>query len=147
MQMQNPSTDLKLLIEGGYLSESALSTVTGVQPDALSNFLREDSSGMGYIAPSTSSTSSDEDARLSILAAQLVDASAVDDDDRLKGILESLTIACGLSIRNVALLTRVDDDLLTTALRDPGLLSFESKYALAIRASYLINAFGRSQPR
>jgi hypothetical protein len=85
-----------------------------------------------------------ENSRLSNLAAQLADGPIVDDDARLAGILQSLTVVCRLSLENISRLTGLDVEDLERALNDPQELPPEKKYQLAIRSFFLINAVNNS---
>ncbi|SIR79440.1 hypothetical protein SAMN05880568_1505 [Microbacterium sp. RURRCA19A] len=80
-----------------------------------------------------------------MLSAQLTYGLDIDDDERLLGILQSLTVECHLSLENVARLTGLDLDDLILASRDPQKLSSDTRYAIALRASYLINAANQSR--
>ena len=59
------------------------------------------------------------------------------DDDRLRGILEGLTIQFKLTPQNIALLTHTNVGDVEACLADPGTVSPEVKFPLAVRASYL----------
>jgi hypothetical protein len=91
--------------------------------------------------------SSDESARLSILVANLTVGFQIDDTERLKSILESLTIGCGLTVENIARLTGLAVADVESALRDPETVAIEKKYELAIKGSYLINVINQAQAR
>lgn len=147
MDMQSPAYQLRRLIDRGYVSEVSLTAITGVQPDALSAFLQSDASTMTLLPSSESVLSSDEEMRLSVLAAQLSEGLQVADDDRLKGVLESLIASCGLTVENVAHLVEVDVAVVQAVLSDVTSVPCEAKYALSGKVSYLINAFNQARAR
>lgn len=69
----------------------------------------------------------------------------IGDDERLKGILESLTIECHLTLKNIAALTGIDVDDLKLALQDPESVSVDKKDSLAMSSSYLLNAINQAR--
>ncbi|HWD61778.1 MAG TPA: HTH domain-containing protein, partial [Humibacter sp.] len=88
--------------------------------------------------------SDDESVRVSTFAAQLASFD-IDDDARLKGIYESLTIDCRLTGENISQLTGLDVEDVEGAVCDPRTVPIEKKYALAIKGSYLVNAVNRAR--
>ncbi|GAA2573382.1 hypothetical protein GCM10009862_10340 [Microbacterium binotii] len=62
-------------------------------------------------------------------------------------MLEALTGECGFTLQSISRLTRVPVGEVTTALDDPGMLTAETKYTLALRVSYLINAANQARAR
>lgn len=139
----NTADELRRIVAEGRISEDALQAITGIQPEMLRPFLDEAKPGMTGLT--TQALSSDESARLSILAAHLTEGLRIGDDERLKAIFESLTIECRLTLRNIARLTGLDVEDLEGALRDPRTVPIEKKYELAIKGSYLINAVNRAR--
>jgi len=138
-QTFNTADALRRLIAEGRISEEALQVMTGISRAAVASFLAA-ASGETGLSTTPGSLSSYEGARLSGLAAQLTEGFRVEDDVRLRGIIETLTAQCRLTHQNIALLTGVGLDELESFLRDPRSIALESKYELAIRASYLISA-------
>lgn len=145
-ETSNTADELRRLIAEGYLSEDALQAITGISGVALASFLRDAPSGKPRIVawPAAGALSDDESVRVSTFAAQLTSFD-IDDDARLKAIFESLTIDCLLTLENIAQLTGLDVEDLASALRDPRTVPIERKYELAIRGSYLVNAFNRAR--
>lgn len=144
-EMHNPVDVLRRIIAEGSVSEDALQAIMGIQPEKLRSFLNDAKRGMSSFTAEPQALSNDESARLSILAAHLTEGLRIGDDDRLKAIFESLTIECRLTPRNIAQLTGLGVDDLESVLRDPRTVPIEKKYELAIKGSYLINAFNRAR--
>ncbi len=142
----NPANELRRIIAEGYISEDALEAITLIPVERLKVFLDSTHAGTG-LSTELSSLSNDESARLSSLAAQLTEGLRIADDERLKGILESLTVECGLTLQNIAALTGLDTTELQSALLDPRTLSLEMKYEFATRGSYLINVVNQARGR
>ncbi len=90
------------------------------------------------LSTKSATLAAEENGRLSILTAQLADGVQIGDDERLKGSLESLTIECHLTLENIAGLTGFDVHDLELALQDLQAVPADTKYALAIKSSYLI---------
>ncbi|MFM9920535.1 HTH domain-containing protein [Lacisediminihabitans sp. H27-G8] len=147
VEAQNPAAELRRLIAEGHLSEDALQAITGIQPDALLRSLAETQTGMMRVTTEPPSPSNDETSRLAILAAQLTVGLQIGDDDRLKGIFESLTIECHLTLQNIARLVGLDVEDVEKALHDPRTVPIERKYELATRGSFLINAVNLARGR
>jgi hypothetical protein len=145
-QAFNTVGELRLIIGDGRISDDALQSITGISGESLASLLRETPSIEPGLSASPSALSGEEIARLSGLTAQLTEGFLIDDDIRLKGIIESLTAQCHLTHENIALLTRIGIDDLETFLSDPDAVSLEKKYELAVRASYLINAVANAAP-
>lgn len=66
---------------------------------------------------------------------------SVDDDARLKALIEGLDAQWGVEATNLSALTGCDVDDIRQAAVDPGKLSSEVKYRLAVRVSYIAGAF------
>ncbi|WP_213815580.1 HTH domain-containing protein [Glaciihabitans sp. dw_435] len=143
-EANNPANDLQRLIAEGHISEDALQTITAIPAEKLQSFFDTSTGTAGLVAkPQTLST--DEILRLSILAAHLTDGLQIEDDARLAAILESLTIECHLTLAHIAQLTHVDIGDIENALENPQTVPAETKYAIAIRGSYLINAVNQAR--
>jgi hypothetical protein len=142
----NAPAELRRLIGEGVLTEGGLQSLTGIGSTALRSFISSGLSGSGLTDTSQAFTA-EESTRLSILAAQLVDGMAIPDDDRLRGILESLTIELHLTSHNIARLAGLDAADVDEALTDPQSLQVQKKYMVAVRASYLLTAFSRAGNR
>lgn len=145
VESQNPAAELKRIIVEGHISEDALQTITGIQPEKLLTYLDQATPGMTRLTTERQLLSNDESARLSILVGQLTVGLQIGDDERLKTILESLTIECHLTIQQISQLTGLNIEDLDSALHDPRTIPAEKKYELAIRGSYLINAVNQAR--
>jgi hypothetical protein len=130
----NPADELRRIIAEGRISEEALRAITGIAGERLADFLDRSVAGLSAKAPVLSG---DETTRLSVLGSQLVQGLEIDDDERLRGILEGLTIEFKLTPQNIALLTATNLEDVETCLRDPGTVPSERKYSLGLRVSYL----------
>ena len=137
--------ELRHLIAAGSISSDALQSIVGVDPLQLREFL--DGAPPAGLTSQPSTLSGDESARLSILAAQLTEGLQIGDDERLVAIYESLTTECRLTLANIAQLTGLEIDDLERVMRDPSTLTFQTRYELAIKGSYLINAVNRARGR
>ncbi len=146
-ETHNTADELRRIIAEGRISEEALQTITGIQPEKLRSFLDEANPGVAGLSTEPQALSVDESTRLSILAAQLTEGLRIGDDERLTAIFESLTIECRLTLANIAQLTGVEDDDLESLLHDPQNVSIEKKYELALKGSYLIGAVNRARDR
>jgi len=123
-----------------------LHAITGISSDALRSFLKTTPSGDPGLSTAPATLSPTEEARLSGLAAQLTEGYQVYDDVRLRAIIETLTAQFDLTHQNIALLTQIELDDLEKFLSDPRTIRWEKKYALGIRASYLIHAVANATP-
>ncbi|SMQ73992.1 HTH domain-containing protein [Agreia sp. VKM Ac-1783] len=137
---------LRRLLAEGAITDRSLHSLTGMTLDALRAFLSVGQSEIG-LTTTPLAFSDEESARLSILAAQLTEGMTIPDDDRLTGILEALTIELRLTPQNIAALAGLDARDVAAALTDPRSIPDEKKYAIAIRASYLLSALNRAVRR
>jgi hypothetical protein len=130
--------DLRRLLDEGVISRGSLTAITGITAEAVDRFL----GGPGVGGPSAfpSPFTADESARLSQLVAQLAVGLTIEDDVRLRAIIETLTQRFHLPPESIALLTHVELGALDAFLRDPRSVDPETRYALASRASYLLTA-------
>ena len=106
------------------------------------SFVSEDVSGL---TAEPQALSTEQGARLSVLAAQLTVGMRIDNDQRLTSIYESLTIECRLSRSNISALTGIPIEDLDRVLSDPQSVSFEKRYELAIKGGYLLNAANQAR--
>jgi len=143
----NTSDELRRMILEGQISEDALQAITGIQPERIRLFLDGANPPRPGLTSETPALSNDESRRLAVFAAQLVEGLQIGDDERLKATLESLTIDCRLTVRNIAQLTGLNVDDLESALRDPRTVPIDTRYQLASRGSYLINAVNAARSR
>ncbi|MFE1664548.1 HTH domain-containing protein [Microbacterium sp. P02] len=135
-----PADDLRRPIADGRISEAALQAITRIDQGRLRSFLNGTTPHGPGLSAEPGALSVEESSRVSILAAQLTHGLEIADDDRLRGMLESLTVECRLTIPNLVQLTGCDADDLRQALADPALVPTEQRYEVAVRSSYLINA-------
>lgn len=135
--MHNPADELRRAIAEGRISQAALQVITSIDRERLAMFLDEAHRSEAGLSTRTPILSGDESVRLSVLAGQLIQGMEIDDDDRLRGILEGLTIQFTLTTQNIALLTHTSVGDVEACLTDPGAVSPEVKFPLAVRASYL----------
>src|SRR5690349_18955298 len=95
-----PSDDLNALIASGRITEEALREITGIPAETMSRFLHEDVPDAQPRA-SMPLLTGDESRRVSMLSAFLFTGLSIDDDERLRAILESLTAECHLTPDNI----------------------------------------------
>ncbi|MFB2597414.1 HTH domain-containing protein [Herbiconiux sp. P17] len=136
---------LRRLIVEGQISDDALQTITGIRSEKIRAFLDEATPPASGMTAEPQALTNDESTRLSVLAVQLTEGLTIGDDERLTAIVESLTIECHLTLRNIAQLTGLDVGDLERVLRDPRSVPIEKKYELAVRGSYLINAVNQAR--
>lgn len=139
-EMQNPVDELRRLIAEGRLSEASVQAMIGIPSEQLHTVLDETPGSPAGMTVAPHPLSPEENTRISILAAQLTAGMEIDDDARLVAILESLISQCRLTPESIAQLSDLDVDDIVRALNDPRAVSLETKYRLATRGSYLINA-------
>lgn len=139
-------SELVRLIEQGAITVQALGAMTGINQSTLESIL---ASPQAEAAMDTThlALTIDEVARLSALTAQLTDGIGIDDDDRLRAILRSLTEELHLSSRHIGRLTGLSPAALQAILSGEQSVTGEEKYRVAIRCSYLINAANLARPR
>lgn len=145
-QAHDPSDDLNAIIAAGGLSEDALQAITQIPAATMTRFLHEDvpSSKPGA---STSRLIAEESLRVSSLSAYLSTGLSIDDNARLRGILELLTAEAHLTPANIAQLVDVDVEHVKVALIDPTTVPIDARYRLALRSSYIIAAVNQARPR
>ncbi|AJW78310.1 hypothetical protein DZF92_10330 [Clavibacter michiganensis subsp. insidiosus] len=138
--------ELRRLVAEGRISIGSLSTVTGISNALL---LRLTSASAGEEPGITSSAkllTAEEMARVSQLVARLTAGLNIDDDIRLRSIIETLTHTLQLTPTNIASLTGIDVADVAASLHDPQQVAADTRYALAIRASYLLHTMGDAAP-
>lgn len=146
-QLFNTADELRRAIGEGQISNKALQTITGIRSEVLTSYLETIPRGEPEVGPSAAELSREESTRLASLAAQITAGLQIDDDVRLRAIIETLTTQCHLTLQNIALLTRIGLDELERFVREPASAPLETKYELAVRASYLINAVANATAR
>jgi hypothetical protein len=141
------SDELRRIIEEGRVSEETVAAITGISAERLASFLTESGSDMSGLSKAPSALSNDESARISGLASQLTAGMDIDDDERLQGILESLIVLYHFTPENIALLIQAQPRDVESILRDSSSIPADTKYRLALRASYLVNATEQARRR
>jgi len=136
-EAHDPAAELRGLIKEGRISEEAVLAITGMPAGRLRSFL----------AGSTAILQHDEAGRLSLLVAHLVAGTRVDDDERVRAIIEALTLELRLTLENIAALTGLELGDLEAFLADPGSVPAERRYTLAVRLSHLLLAAAQARPR
>ncbi len=139
------AADARRLIAEGHISEHALQAVTKVAPERITALLA--TGGAAGLSSDEPPLSPDENRSVSILVGQLAHGLDIADDERLRAMLEALTGECGFTLQNISRLTHVPVDEVTAARDDPGTLTSDTRYALALRVSYLINAVNQARAR
>ena len=135
VQGLNVGDELERLIAEGSISMQALSEITGIAPARLLRLL---DLGPGLSA-AANEFSEDEIVRVSTLAGQLTVGAEIGDYERLRAIVETLTIQFELTHENIARLTRINVEDLEAFFNDPDSLSWETKFAMAMRLYYLFH--------
>ncbi|RFA07141.1 hypothetical protein B7R21_16610 [Subtercola boreus] len=143
----NTGDILRRVIADGRLSPEAFESITGIPRDALTPFLAVTPTGTPGMATPPAILTSDQTLRLSSLVAQLTAGFEIDDDERVRGILETLTVQFRLTSDNISHLTQIHAADIELFIADPATVSPEVRYRLAVRASYLLNAIGNASPK
>lgn len=141
----NPADQLRSVIAAGGISEDALHAMTGIASETLALFLSPGAAETPGLSTNPPVLAGNDSVRVSLLAALLADGMQIDTDERLKGILESLTIECRLTPGNIARLTGVGVEDVELALNDPHAVPLDKRYALAIKSSFLITAVNQAR--
>jgi len=138
--------ELRAMIDDRRISLEAVHRITGIEIESLQSFLDEDGSTacMDLLLAETPLMPGDA-GRLSTLIAQLTVGLQIDDDERVKSILESLVAVCGLTAGNLARLLDVDESTVNSALDDISTVPAVIRYRLGVRGSYLINAANQAR--
>lgn len=147
VQGQDAAADVRRLIAEGRISEGALQAVTGIATEKIAAFLADDSAPAVGLVTKEPALSPEESTRVSILTAQLAYGFEIDDNERLRAMLETLTVECGFTLQHISRLSGLAIDDLTTALDNPGKLGSETKYTIALRTSYLVNAANQARAK
>lgn len=134
--------ELGRLIDQGFISRQALTAITGISSDSITKYLTVEP-GLSVAA---NELSDDETRRVTALTGQLTDGLAIEDDVRLRAIIETLTIQYQLSNENLARLTHTHLDDLEAFLSDPAAATPAYKYELAIRVYYVFHAVLNALP-
>ncbi|HWU60170.1 MAG TPA: HTH domain-containing protein [Microbacteriaceae bacterium] len=142
----NVESELRRIVAEGRISEESLQTITGIPGDVIASLLSDAREREPGLSAPPSKLSPDQIGRLSALVDQLTEGLQIDDDTRLKAIIQTLTEQFRMTHQHIALLTGIDLNDLKSALYDPDTAKAERKYELAIRASYLMNAIGNAAP-
>lgn len=143
---QDIAAEIRKMIDDGRLSLDAVERMTGIEHQSLVSFLEDDHSAASTeLLQAETPLMAGDSGRLATLVAQLTEGLQIDDDARVKGILESLVAACGLTPDNLAKLLGVDERTVTSALDDIASMSIEARYVLGIRGSYLIGAINQAR--
>ena len=138
--------ELRRIVAEGRISEESLQAITGISGDTIASLLDTAQEREPGLSAPPAAFSPDEVGRLSALVGQLTNGLQIDDDVRLTAIIQTLTVQFRMTHQHIASLTGVDLYDLESVLNDPNAAQAETKYALAIRASYLLNAIGNAAP-
>ncbi|MFS4505716.1 HTH domain-containing protein [Clavibacter sp. Sh2141] len=138
--------ELRRVVAEGRITIGSLSAATGISSTLLLRLTSESVDDGSGVTAHAGLLTSEETVRVSGLVARLTAGSGVDDDIRLRSILETLTCALELTPTNIAGLTGIDVAAVDAALHDPRDVAMETRYALAVRASYLLHAMDDAAP-
>ena len=141
----NTAHQLRRLVEEGGISLDALEAITGIPSNTLAPLLEHAGRDAPGLSLTATELSADEDIRLSILASQLSEGFRDDDDFRITAMIEALMTQCRLTAQNIALLTGLELSSIERFASDPAAVPVQTKYQLAVRISYLVNAANAAQ--
>ncbi|TDP98870.1 MULTISPECIES: HTH domain-containing protein [unclassified Leifsonia] len=136
VQGLNVGDELGRLIAEGSISMQALAAITGIAPARLKRLLELEPG----LSAAVNEFSEDEILRVSTLAGQLTWEAEIGDYERLRAIVETLTTQFELTNENIARLTRIKVEDLEAFFDDPDSVSWETKFAMAMRLYYLFHA-------
>lgn len=139
--------ELRRLLAEGRIAAASLSVATGISSDLLLRLTRGSAEDESGVTADARLLTSEETVRLTGLVARLTAGGTIDDDVRLRAILETLTCTLQLTPADIAALTGVEVAAVEASLRDPRAVAMATRYALAVRASYLLHAMGDAAPR
>lgn len=142
----NVPGELNLLIADGIVTERAIQAMTQIDLERLHAAISAEHGGV-LVSPQEPGLTDDESARLSLLAAQLTAGLQIEDDDRLKAIIESLNAEIHLSTHNIAELIHVPVEDVERVLQDPQSVPADVKLPIAIRCSYLMSTITQARGR
>lgn len=138
--------ELRRVVAEGRITIGSLSAATGISSTLLLRLTSESVDDGSGITARAGLLTSEETVRVTGLVARLTAGAGVDDDIRLRSILETLTCTLELTPTNIAALTGIDVAAVDSALHDPRDVAMDTRYALAVRASYLLHAMGDAAP-
>ena len=138
--------ELRRVVAEGRITIGSLSAATGISSTLLLRLTSESVDDGSGITARAGLLTSEETVRVTGLVARLTAGSGIDDDIRLRSILETLTCTLELTPTNIAGLTGIDVAAVDAALHDPRDVAMDTRYALAVRASYLLHAMGDAAP-
>ena len=136
VQGLNVGDELGRLIAEGSISMQALTAITGIAPARLKKLLDLEPG----LSAAANEFSEDEILRVSTLAGQLTWGAEIGDYERLRAIVETLTTQFELTHENIARLTRIKVEELEAFFDDPDSVSWETKFAMAMRVYHLFHA-------
>ncbi|WP_020075826.1 HTH domain-containing protein [Cryocola sp. 340MFSha3.1] len=136
VQGLNVGDELGRLIAEGSISMPALTAITGIAPTRVKKLLDLEPG----LSTAASEFSEDEILRVSRLAGQLTWGAEIGDYERLRAIVETLTAQFELTHENIARLARIEMEELEAFFDDPDSVSWEAKFAMAMRVYYLFHA-------
>ena len=136
VQGLNVGDELERLIAEGSISMQALTAITGIAPARLKRLLDLEPG----LSAAANEFSEDEILRVSRLAGQLTWGAEIGDYERLRAIVETLTVQFELTHENVARLARIKAEELEAFFDDPDSVSWEAKFAMAMRLYHLFHA-------
>jgi|GEM_PF-1163031 len=146
----NPVDRLQQLLREGKISRESVLAIMEASPEWLESYLAQtgsDAPGM-TVGSSGYSWDSEDDLRASRLTGfvgVLTHAFDIEEDERVHAIIETFPDMFQLSYENVAALTGLDARDIASFMSDPSSVSFETRYKLGVRCSYLLNAIGQAR--
>jgi hypothetical protein len=139
-------SELKALLDQGAISIDSMMTISGLDREALEYVISTDRGPSGLVS-GHSAISAEDSARLSALVAKLRQGLAIADDDRVAGIIQTLTGQFHLTYRQLGLLVGIPSEELKNMTRVNSEVSTALKYSAGLRLSYLLLAIAVAAPR
>lgn len=143
----NTATEIKRLLAQGKLKPESLAAAASIEIEQLKQFLVAYGPTAETPPTSISSLSDKEIVRLSTLTAQLTTGLAIDDDERVRAYVETLSEQFGFVRENIALLIGVSRASIDAFLADADSVDTNTKYRIGVRCGYLISAITQAHAR
>lgn len=134
--MENGNNDIKgmliYLIENFKFKVDSISKLTGIDVDKLEKLINGQAEFLELSLPI------EQFSKLTRIVSMLSNGiSSVDDDIRVKSIIEHLIYNLGINLETIAIYTEIDIDDLKSFMKDANSISYEKKYKLATKSLFM----------
>lgn len=141
--MEKYNNDIKemliYLIKNFKFKVASISKLTGIEVDKLEKLIN------GKVELLELSLPIEQFSTLTRIVSMLNDGiSSVDDDSRVKSIIEHLIYNLEINLETIAIYSEVNIDDLKSFMKDPDSISYEKKYKLATKSLFMHFLFKKS---